>query len=182
MLANQRRYLMLEEFGGVDLGDTCFNPGYALDCGTLGHSIPVGKSKSYGARPVKNDYGALIAILFGTESDLSGDLDSLAKAVLLYQTKKEVSSGYTESQLSSLYLGWVEAPTVIPIADGLSLPADRYVENFYGNIPDLSNVVGLFFASSAAINYMIDNKITLDEDSAKRFGLYIPFSVCPAGA
>lgn len=182
MLANQRRYLMLEEFGGVDLGDTCFNPGYALDCGTLGHSIPVEKSKSYGARPVKNDYGALIAILFGPEGDLAGDVDDLARAVLQYQTKKKVPNGYTEEQLSSLYLGWVEAPTVIPIADGLSLPAERYAENFYGNIPDLSNVAGLFFASSAAINYMIDNKVVLNEDSAKRFGLYVPFSVCPAGA
>ena len=150
-----------------------------LDGGFTENGIPLDDACKYACRPVKDDNGSLIGILFGPDSLLGGDVDRLAKAVLNYQLTKIPTDSYKEETLKQLYFGWVDAPSVIPVVSGYVPTAIRRSGNYYEGIPDLSHVKGLFFASSASINYLIDNKIDLTSAEASGYGLYVPIQSCP---
>jgi len=170
----------LDTVNHVVSGD--LNMGDGLDLGVLGEGVDVTPPKNYGARPVKNDVGALVAIIFGTDTDLVGDAEQIAEAIVQYQRNGTVAQGFSRARLERLTLSWVDVPAVVPVASR-SLPDDnRMSSSFYANIPSLENVSGLFFSSSANINYLLDQGIDLDSAEAQGYGLYVPFSTCPRGA
>jgi hypothetical protein len=164
------------------IGDSSFEMGSGLDCGVLGKAIDVTPPKSWGARPVKNDDGALVAIVFGQDDDLDGDIEDIAEALSDYQRTGTVMKGYTAERLSRMSLCWVDVPAVVPVADGRTLPADnRMSSSYYKGLPSLENVKGLFFSSSANINWLLDEGLSLDSEEAQGRGLYVPLSTCPRG-
>lgn len=157
--------------------------GSGLDCGVFGTSVDVTPPKGYSARPVTNDVGALVAVIFGSDQDLSGDIEKLAEALLRYQKDGVATADFEEARLKRLTLHWIDVPAVVPVVNGRSLPEDnRMKSSFYAGLPNLGGVTGLFFSSSANINYMLDKGMALDSYEAKKFGLYVPFATCPKGA
>ena len=173
----------MEDFVGDNTGEDVrqgISRTFGLDCGFLGASIRTSRTGCrYGCRPVKNDKGSLIGILFGPDSLLDGDVDELSKAVLKYQVTG-VASGYAENRLKRLYFGWTDSPSVIPVVSGNIPSSSRESGNYYSGLPSLSDVKGLFFASSAVINYLIDHNIDLTSSEASGYGLYVPIQSCPA--
>lgn len=154
---------------------------FGLDCGFLGASVRTSRTGCrYGCRPVKNDKGSLIGILFGPDNFLAGDVDELSKAVLKYQITGAPGPKYSKDVLDKLYFGWTDSPSVIPVVSGNSLSSSRESGNYYSGLPSLSDVKGLFFAGSAVINYLIDHNIDLTSSEASGYGLYVPIQSCPA--
>ena len=153
----------------------------ALDGGFTENGVPFETSGcQYGCRPVKNDKGSLIGILFGPDNLLAGDVDELSKAVLKYQVTGSPGNKYSKDALDKLYFGWTDSPSVIPIVSGNIPSSSRESGNYYSGLPSLSDVKGLFFASSAVINYLIDHNIDLTSSEACGYGLYVPIQSCPA--
>lgn len=164
------------------VGEVSLNVGFGPDCGVLGRGVDVTQPNGYGVRPVKNDDGALVALLFGRDADLEGDVEELAEAVLKYQSSQTVQGNYSKERLGRLSLCWVDVPAVIPVCNR-SIPDDnRMKSTFYAGIPSFENVTGLFFSSSANINYMMDAGIDITSADAKKYGLYVPIATCPRGA
>lgn len=162
-------------------GDTgSVDVAFGLDAGFVGTGVRLGSSSMFGARPVKDDRGGLVGILFGPEWALDGDVEQLAEDVLRHQ----VTGSYGETdrkKTDALFFSWVDTPCVVPVARGLSISdINRKSGNYYRDMPKLSELQGFLFAGSSTVNWMIDNDVSLSESNASDYGLYIPIHDCPA--
>lgn len=101
---------------------------YGLDCGVLGKSRAFGFGV-YSLRPVTNDSGDLIGIVFGPGSVISGvdNIRQLADDVLEYQL-----TGKTDDErIKECYFGWTRAYASLAYVTTDHMPLSNFLDHPY---------------------------------------------------